>query len=547
MTRREQVLSTPVPSLTERRLRIESEPLPPNIDALLDEAAAAAPDATAWHFFENDEKATYKEVRTTVSRLANGLRGIGVGKGTHVAVMLPNVAAMPTTWLALARLGAVMVPINVGYTARELEYALTDSDAIFLVIHVECLPALEGLGQLPQPLLAERVLVVNGAGPTGTRNWAAVAEGQSQAFALPDPVELDDLMNIQYTSGTTGFPKGCMLSHRYWLLLAKVQGQHDGHTYTRLMAANPFFYMTPQWLLLLAFYNRGTLFVARKLSGSRYVSWIRKYGVQFCLFTEAAYKQPPSPEDRDSEIVRVSTYGFPRQEQANLEKRFDFVAREAFGMTEIGAGLFVPMEAVDMVGSGSCGIAEPFRECRIADESGRTLEPGQIGELVIRGPGMLQGYYRKPEATRDAFHGEWFRTGDLFRQDERGYFYFIGRVKDTIRRSGENIAAQEVEHVLLGLKEVAEAACIPVPDAQRGEEVKAYIVLQSALSIDDLPPDGVIEHCKANLASFKIPRYIAYRDSLPKTGSGKISKKRLVDEGAEPRERCFDCSVGRWL
>ena len=116
-------------------------------------------------------------------------------------------------------------------------------------------------------------------------------------------VDLDDLINIQYTSGTTGFPKGCMLSHRYWLLLAKVQGEHDGRTYTRVMAANPFFYMTPQWLLLMTFYSRGTLFVARRLSGSRYISWIREHRIEFCLFPEAAYKQPAQPNDADNEIV----------------------------------------------------------------------------------------------------------------------------------------------------------------------------------------------------------------------------------------------------
>jgi crotonobetaine/carnitine-CoA ligase len=540
------VLSAAVPPLAERRRRIEAEPLPASIGALLDEAALSVPDETAWHFFESAERATYRDVHAAVGRLANGLRALGVRKGTHVGVMLPNVAAMPTTWLALARLGAVMVPININYTARELEYVLTDSDATWLVIHAECLPVLGGLAALPPLLAADRVLVVGGTAPAPYRDWAGVAEGQPEAFRAVEPVALDDLMNIQYTSGTTGFPKGCMLPHRYWLLLAKVQGFHDGRAYRRIMAANPFFYMTPQWLLLMAFYHRGTLFVARRLSGSRYASWIREHRIQFCLFPEAAYKQPPSPHDRDNEIIRVSTYGFPRQHQADLERRFDFVAREAFGMTEIGAGMFVPIEATDMVGSGSCGIAEPFRECRIADEGGRTLPPGEVGELLIRGPGMLQGYYKKPEATAKAFHGEWFRTGDLFRQDERGYLYIVGRVKDMIRRSGENIAAREVEEVLAGLPEVAEAACVPVPDAERGEEVKACLVLQPGLTADDLPPARIVEHCRGLLAPFKVPRFIAYREALPKTGSGKIAKSELIKETADLRAGSFDRVEGRW-
>jgi acyl-CoA synthetase (AMP-forming)/AMP-acid ligase II len=279
---------------------------------------------------------------------------------------------------------------------------------------------------------------------------------------------------------------------------------------------------------MMSFYQRATLFVALRQSASRFMEWVRAHRIQFCLFPEIVYKQPESKHDRDNEVIRVNVYGLNRGIHAALEARFGFVAREAFGMTEVGSGLFMPIEATDMVGSGSCGIPAPFREARIADPDGVTVARGEIGELLLRGPAMLRGYYRKPEATAAAFHGEWFRTGDLFRQDEHGYFYIVGRVKDMIRRAGENISAREVEAVLRQMSEIVEAAAVPVPDAMRGEEVKVFVVLRPGLSGDDVPPQRIVAHCEAGLARFKVPRYLAYIDQLPKTPSEKIAKHLLA-------------------
>jgi crotonobetaine/carnitine-CoA ligase len=169
---------------------------------------------------------------------------------------------------------------------------------------------------------------------------------------------------------------------------------------------------------------------------------------------------------------------------------------------------------------------------------------GEVGELIVRGPGILKGYYKKPEATAAAIRDGWFHTGDLFRRDGDGFHYIVGRKKDMIRRAGENIAAREVEAVLLALPEVAEAAAIPVPDATRGEEVKVLLRLQPGCTLADLPPDRVIAHCADGLARFKIPRYIAYVDALPHTASGKIAKHLLVSE--DPTAGSYDRVDGVW-
>jgi acyl-CoA synthetase (AMP-forming)/AMP-acid ligase II len=519
-------LPAAVPPYSERRRQIEGEALPRNIGALLDDAAAAAPDRLAWDFFERCESITYAALRERVNRLASGLARAGVRKGSHVGVMLPNIPAMPTTWLALARLGAVMVPMNIAYTPREMSYVVNDAEVGFLVVDDDRLETLAALPERPRELTDDRVFVV-GTPRAGQSRWEDLLDGES-AGVPQDCVACDDLMNIQYTSGTTGFPKGCLLSHRYWLTIGKVNARRDGVAYERILAATPFFYMDPQWLLMMSFYQRATLFVALRQSARRFMEWVREHRIRFCLFPEIVYKQPPSPRDRENEIIRVNVYGMSKEIHAAVEARFGFVVREAFGMTEVGSGLFMPIEAADMIGSGSCGVAAPFREARVAAPDGTPVATGETGELLIRGPGMLSGYYRKPEATAAAFHGEWFRTGDLFRQDERGYFYIVGRIKEMIRRAGENISAREVEAVLREMPEIVEAAAVPVADTTRGEEVKVFVVLQPGLGREDVPPQRIVAHCEANLARFKVPRYVAYLESLPKTPSEKIAKHLLV-------------------
>lgn len=541
------VLPQAVPSdPEERRRQIEAEPLPLNVWRLLDEAAAAVPDNLLWEFFESGERATYADIRSRVERLAGGLFARGVSRQSVVAVMLPNVPASPTTWFALGRLGATAVPINVRYTSRELKYVLKDSDASYLVVYADYLPvaleALEGVGRIPP----ERVFIVGSGTSSEFERWNDILDGGRSNLLPDEEPERDDLLNIQYTSGTTGLPKGCLLTHRHWLTCGKVNARRDGHLYRRILASTPFFYMDPQWLLLMAVFQRATLYVAERQSATKFMEWVRRYGIEFCLFPELVLKQPPSSEDADNALIRINIYGMRRDRHADVEQRFNVVAREAFGMTELGSVMYMPMEADDMVGSGSCGIPSPFRECRVVGPDGLELPHGHIGELQVRGPGMMLGYHNNRPANEAAFDGNWFRTGDLFKRDDRGYFYIAGRLKDMIRRSGENISAREVEEVLLSLGEVTEAAVIAVPDEKCGEEVKAYLVLQPGLTQADLTPAQVLAHCVANLAFFKIPRYLEYIDQLPKTPSGKISKAVLRESASDLRAGSFDRVEDRW-
>ncbi|HWK65722.1 MAG TPA: AMP-binding protein [Rhizobiaceae bacterium] len=527
---------------------IESTPLAANIGSFVEEAAAANGAKTLWTFFEEEDGvATYAEAKAAIDRMAAMLHSIGVAKGTHVAVMLPNIPDFPITWLALAKLGAVMVPVNINYTGRELHYVLTDSEARFLLIHASCAASYSALGA-DAPLPRDSVIVYGGASEIGRELAPLLTAAPELPAGLPEPA-LDDLVNIQYTSGTTGFPKGCMLTHRYWLTLSLVASMRGGEEEDskNLLVAQPYFYMDPQWLTLMAMRLGGQIFVARRASATRFMEWVRKYEIHYCLFPGIVYQQPENPLDDKNSLKRVSIFGFNKEQHADLERRFGTIARESFGMTEVGSALFTPREATHMVGSGSCGMASPFREVKIIDADGNALPDGQVGELCVRGAGIMLGYYRKPEANAASFVDGWFRTGDLFWRDSQGFHYIVGRLKDMIRRSGENIAAREVEAVLTEIPDVLEAAAVGVKDPQRGEEVKAYIVLKPGATPQDVPPQAIFDHCATRLAAFKIPRYLEYREALPKTPSEKIAKQKLVEEKPDLRAGSFDRVAYAWL
>lgn len=509
------------------RRDVEAEPLPETIHALLDQAAARHPDRVIWNFFERNESYTYRQAQERVARAANALSALGVRKGTHVGVMTPNVGAFPITWLALARLGAVLVALNTRYTPREVDYVLRDSDADFFIVHESLRSIYEAVPDKPPRLSHDRIVVIEGAG-SGYKVWEDLVAAASPDFTPSDAVDCDDVLNIQYTSGTSGFPKGCLLTHRYWLTMGKAQGAVTEMRFERALYNQNFFYLDGPCIATMCMFLGATFFFASKPSAAKFVEWARKYRIQYLFFFEVLYKQPETPDDGKTELKMIHIFGFNKKYHADLERRFALIARESYGMTEAGCITYMPVDDAHMVGSGSCGIPAPWREVKIAGDDGTPVKRGEIGELWVRGPGMMLGYYKKPEANAESLRDGWFLTGDLLREDENGYYYIVGRKKDMIRRNAENVAAREVEAVLRGLPQVKEAAVVPVPDERVGEEIKAYLQLQPGLGRGDLPPERVIEHCKANLASFKIPRYIAFAETFPMTDSDRVEKKKLI-------------------
>jgi len=524
---------------------MKSPEIEKNLGTLLEKAAVGRGGKTLIHFDHEDIGFSFKQFNARVNQYANALAAEGIQQAQHVAVMLPNIPQFPIIWLALAKLGAVMVPINNRYQAEDLEYVLNDSDAVALVIDDQFVPTFQQV-QARTAGVKKIFRVADGRDGFG-RPLAELARQASGHFEMPD-IDSQDLINIQYTSGTTGFPKGCMLPHSYWLITGLTAAMRNIRPDDVFLSVSPFYYMDPQWELIMCITAGCCMVLTRKYSPSNYMRLIHKYQatVSWAIIPTWIFKQPESVYDKDHRLrFLLVGGGFPADIHRDFERRFNVRTREAFGMTEIGSCLAVDLEDDHMSGSGTVGKPAPFREVKIVDDEGRQVPCGQVGELWVRGPGMFKGYYKKPEETAKAFAGQWFRTGDLFRMDENGYYYIVGRKKDMIRRTSDNISASEVESVLASHPKILSAAVVPVPDPERGEEVKAYIVPAEGQTPQDIAPEQIIAYCRRRIAEFKIPRYIEYRQSFPTTPTGKVAKHALTEEDVHSGIDCYDREAER--
>ena len=524
---------------------IEATELPANFSELLTRAATLYGDRKALHFIDNDQQLTYSELRAQVMRLAGSFEAEGIKKGTRVGVFLPNRIEYPITWLALACVGAVMVPTNTGNTGSELDYVYNDAGISYLIADKALLPAFEAMQKRPAALRDGNVVVV-GDGSVGpyTAFEALMTEGDPN-FVPTEQTFGNDLLNIQYTSGTTGFPKGCMQHQRYWIVLGSSLSLMAPEVRS-ILTDHPYFYMDPQWQLVWCLYGGVTDYVAARMSSSRFWDRVRDHDIEWAWFPTPILKIPPAKADTEHPLKGFHAGAISEEATRVAEDRFGVPVRGAYGMTEIGAGTLVPREIRDDEILDTVGLRAPFREIRIVDGSGNEVSDGEAGELVVRGDGVFLGYFNKPEANKSSFYGDWFRTGDMFIRTENGYYKIVGRFKDMIRRSSENISAMEIEHVVSEIDDVEAVAAVPVPDDYRGEEVKIYVKLKPGLDKSACTPVMIIEHCRLRLAPFKVPRYVAYAESFPYTPSVKIAKHKLIADVADLRLDSYDRDDDVW-
>ncbi|QLY28822.1 AMP-binding protein [Nocardia huaxiensis] len=483
---------------------------------------------------------TFGEIADWTARLARRLvEEDGVRPGDRVAILLPNEVWWPVAWLSILAAGGVAVPVNSAYRRADLEFVLRDSGARLVFTDAAHAPLADEVRVANSDLADVRVIEVAESGDLARFPAQAPVVGTTGAT----------LANLQYTSGTTGFPKACMLTHDYWTRLgwvcAHAAGLGPGDV---ALTSQPFSYMDPQWNTALCLTIGAPLVVLPRFSASGFMAAVRRHRATFCYVLGSMptllFKQPPDIRDRDNELRIVLCSAIPVALHAQLEQRWGAPWREIFGMTESGVDLVSLPEDTADVGTGRLGRPVPTKKVRVVDPQGMDVAEGQPGELITSGVPMMLGYWNRPGDTAQVLRGGWLHTGDIAIREAGGY-RLVGRTKDMIRRGGENIAAAEVERALERDRSVVASAVLGVPDDLFGEEVKAFVQLAPGVERSEATARRIVDAAREQLARFKIPRYVEFVDDFPRTPSERVSKPVLRARAAERPGVTYDLQPPR--
>jgi len=499
---------------------------------LLDDFAASQPDAI-YAVFEDGGQWTYAALRDLVVRKAAGLQKLGVARGDHVAVWLPNGREALITFYAINYLGGVFVPFNTAYRGLILEHVLANSDAKILVAHGGLLDRLVGIDSA-----AVETVVTLGEGPAidgfALHDFAAVTAEEVELAPLARPIEPWDTQSIIYTSGTTGPSKGVLSSYLHLYTNAGPESWHFVTGEDRYLVNMPVFHIGGLGIPFVMLARGGSIALMENFSTETFWDFVKRTEctVIFLLGVMATFliKRPRGPEDTGHGVRKA--FMVPLTEAARpFHERFGIDVYTIFNMTEISSPIVSEPNPVKL---GTCGKVRPGVDVRLVDGNDCEVPVGTVGEMIVRTDrpwSMNSGYHKNPEATARAWRNGWFHTGDAFRCDSDGYFYFVDRVKDAIRRRGENISSFEVESDVTAHPHVREAAVIGVPSEYSEDDVMAVIAPVPGASID---PVALCEFLAARMPYFMVPRYIRVLPELPKTPTAKVMKAELRSEGITP-------------
>lgn len=474
---------------------------------------------------------TYQELDWHANSLARGLLDLDVKQGSIIACLLPNGPEIVTTYFAAARIRACLVPVNYHLKPREIQCLLEHSEARLLIAHICFSEVIESLDRS----LLEKVNVIWAGkdSPKNNTDYEVIIDTYPR-LDINLETNPNELCNILYTSGTTGDPKGVMRTHEnnFWAAVNMAvhipHGPEDIELFLLPMFSIGFFNIYAPNIV-----GGSTVIVKEGFEPEETLRTIEEHGITRLYLVPYMWNKlishPRFHEYNVSCLKQILAGSAPMPIATKLHLLTAFPMSEIYevwGMTEGGLISLRPCDAGRKL--GSIGKPVPFNEAKIVDEQGFELAPGTVGEIVIRGKTVTPGYYKNPDLTKISFNDEgWFRTGDLARYDEEGYFYIAGRRSDMIIFGDNKVYPQEVEEVLLRHPSVKEAAVFGVPDQTWGETVVAVVVTHNPVSITQ---EELLEFVDSYLASYKKPKYIFFADSLPKTASGKIIKSQLRDK-----------------
>ncbi|MCQ6279513.1 AMP-binding protein [Bacillus sp. EB600] len=482
---------------------------------------------------------TYGQLHQDGNKVANMMKSLGLLKGQTCAVMLPNSPEFLAAWLGLARLGVIEVPINVAYRGDLFAYILNKAECQAIFISSQWI---ERIREISEELTHLRHVIVVGedyeplTSPVLCHTYENV---MARASDTPVDVEIkpNDPSLILFTSGTTGPSKGAILSHRANFALASTccdlmnYGPDD-----RFFTVFPLFHVNARYATILPALLAGSdVVMHERFSASTF--WDICRAEQITTFTYMGslltmlVKQPKRPDDADNPVRMIQGAPVPLEIYEDFENRFNVKITEAYGSTEVGLAM---VNRAESFRKGSCGKAVSVYDVEIHDENDQCCPPGVVGEIVVRPkePWVLfSGYYGMPEATVETWKNLWFHTGDRGKIDEDGYFYFVDRKKDVIRRRGENISSYEIERVINTHPKVQEAALVGVPSELSEEEVLAVVILKEG---EELKPEELLDFCQPRMAYFAVPRYIRFIKEFPRTPSQRTEKYKLRADGITP-------------
>lgn len=496
-----------------------------------------------------DQPTTYGELAVGVQRLAAGLVELGLKKGDRIALLLPNSTPFVVAYYAAAQIGIVAVPANPLLKPAELAFIWQDAGVRLVITAIPLLPNVQSAranlpelehvisisprDDLPEPAAADLIPGFSTLPELMARGATALAVADNPKTCMPD-IDENECAVLIYTSGTTGHPKGAMLSNRN--LTRNVEQVEAALHFTaedRFITVLPLFHSFAGTVCLnLVLAIGGTSVLMENFVPARVLEAVEKHRVTIFPAVPAIYNavlNVSHERDYDFSSLRAFVSGgapLPATTLSALELRFGVPVLEGDGPTECS-----PVTSVNRLEGprklSSIGPPLSGVEMAIFDEADNPLPPEEIGEIVVRGDNVMVGYWKQPEATAEAMRNGWYHTGDLGKRDEDGFFYIVDRKKDMIITMGLNVYPREVEEVLYAHPAVGEAAVIGMPDALKGEEVVAVVMLKPGQKATERE---LIAHCRKRLANFKVPRNVLFRETLPRSGSGKTLKRLLKKE-----------------